>query len=176
MLGHPETTQIEKLKQSAIRWIAGHGIGVAESEDIYQQAVLKAIATDAGAESNEKVSSWFYQILKNTMIDEFRRSKRDLKKINEYALATEKEFDPETVKNLCQCVSGFIEDLPKLEKTILEEHFFNGESFKELAIKHDLKESTLRVKALRAREKLKEALKNSCGMKSMSDAENCECD
>lgn len=175
MLNHPETRAIESLKQSAIRWIARQGLGMAEAEDIYQQAVLKAVVTETDPQDSEKISSWFFRILKNTMIDEFRKTKRDLKKINEYELTIEKEFDPTTQKHLCDCVSGFLEDLSPPEKKLIEAHFFEGKSFKELSSEYQSKESALRVKALRAREKLKAALKNSCGMNSMSDAEDCEC-
>ena len=67
-----DTHVIQGLKQSAIRWIAGRGFGLPESEDIFQQAIVRVVQTETNPENPEKISSWFYQILKNTMLDEFR--------------------------------------------------------------------------------------------------------
>lgn len=174
-LTESDTHAIQGLKQSAIRWIAGHGFGLPESEDIFHQAIARVLQTESNPENPEKMSSWFYQILKNTMIDEFRKTKRENQKAIELKLDLERTLDEPTEKKLCDCVDLMIEELPESEKRLLEGHFFEGKSYKTLALESGLGESAIRVKAMRAREKLKTSLKRECGINEFGEATDCEC-
>jgi RNA polymerase sigma-70 factor (ECF subfamily) len=77
---------------------------------------------------------------------------------------------------LCQCVGHYLNELGQDEKELLEEHFYHQKSYKELSQKTGISESTLRVKAQRARAKLKGLFKTCCQAKSLSDLKSCDCD
>ena len=173
-----QPSQIEtltNLKRSAVRWIASHGLGSPEAEDIFQQAILKALATPTEVEEPEKVTSWFYQILRNTLTDEFRKNSAHKKKLEEYAFEVLPKLDPETESILCQCVKQLMTELPESERSILEKHFFEGKKFKELSKEFHQSEGSIRVKALRARQKLKESLKECCNITRIDQTDDCAC-
>lgn len=175
MIRQSQIQILEDLKRSATRWIASHGLGLPEAEDVFQQAILKAVASPTSTEEPEKVTSWFYQILRNTLTDEFRKMSSEKRKIDAFSAEVLPELDAETEENLCRCVESIMADLPAGEKTILEKHFFEGKKFKELSAEFHQSEGAIRVKALRAREKLKDSLKKCCGMTRLEDAKDCGC-
>jgi RNA polymerase sigma-70 factor, ECF subfamily len=162
------------LKRAAVRWISSHGLGEAEAEDVFQQGLLKALKTPAGPEEG-KVTSWFYQILRNTLTDEFRNAKRTERRNEEYAAEVKPFLDPATEESLCRCVLGLLDDLAPTEKKILEGHFFDGKKFKDLSAEFNQSEGAIRIKAQRARERLKESLRRCCKMTSFGEASGCEC-
>jgi RNA polymerase sigma-70 factor (ECF subfamily) len=175
MIRQSQIEILEDLKRTSIRWIASHGLGLPEAEDIFQQSIVKAIATPTSADEPEKVTSWFYQILRNTLIDEFRKAKSLKKKTDEYAAEVLPHLDPETEEKLCKCVNGLMSELPDIEKSILEKHFFEGKKFKELSNEFGQSEGAIRVKTLRARQKLKESLRDCCNITRFDQAKDCEC-
>ena len=176
MIRQSQIQILEDLKRSSIRWIASHGLGLPEAEDIFQQSVLKAIGSPTTAEEPEKVTSWFYQILRNTLTDEFRKAKSQKKTSDEYAAEVLPRLDPETEENLCRCVASLMSELPAVKKSILEKHFFEGKKFKELSFEFKQTEGAIRVKALRARDKLKESLKECCNITRFEQAKDCGCE
>ena len=175
MLEQSQVDELQNLRRSSIRWIQSHGLGLPEAEDIFQQSIVKAIATPTEAHESEKLAHWFYRILKNTMLDEFRKTKLHAEKSKQYQLEVAEYLDPQTEQTLCQCVKGLLKDLPPLEKSILEKHFFEGASFKSLSKEFDLAEGTIRVRALRAREKLKDGLRECCNVTRYDQTEDCGC-
>ena len=135
----------------------------------------KAIASSATADEPEKIVAWFHRILRNTLTDEFRKARSQEKKLNEYAVEILPRLDPETETDLCRCVSSLLEELHESEKKILEGHFFEGKKFKELSVEFRQTEGAIRVKALRAREKLKESLRACCNITRFEEAKDCGC-
>lgn len=54
------------------------------AEDILQDSLLKAIRGLPDLEDDSKIISWFYQIVRNRIVDHYRRSGTESKKIDEY--------------------------------------------------------------------------------------------
>lgn len=175
MISASQVESIENLKRSAIRFIESRGLGRAESEDLFQQAVLKALTTQSENSEPEKITSWFYQILRNTLIDEFRKRKHLDEKHDEYLSQLQLDPPQELDEKICACVNAIMQDLPKADREILESHFFDGKKFKELAEIYHQTEGSIRVKAQRSRDKLKEMLKSCCNITRLSEMSDCEC-
>jgi RNA polymerase sigma-70 factor (ECF subfamily) len=173
-----EATQIEvlnSLKQACLNWISSFGLSRDEAEDVYQQSMIKAINFQE-EDKIRNLKTWFYQILKNTALDELRRKKSHHSKqealfheLSDLAASHEMEL------NFCQCVSGLMMDLNSLEQDILRKHFFENIALKDLAVEFNLSEANLRQKALRARGKLKELFKLCCGATEYRDLTDCHC-
>ena len=175
MLRQSQIDTLNDLRRSAVRWIASHGLGLPEAEDIFQQAILKAIASPSAAEEPEKVTAWFYRVLSNTMIDELRREKSASRTSDAYANEILPRLDAETEEKLCQCVNGLFSDLAPGERLVLEKHFFDGKKFSELARESGEPEGSIRIRAHRARQKLRESLRACCNLTSFEQAKECEC-
>ena len=175
MIRQSQIKILEDLRRSSIRWIASHGLGLPEAEEVFQQSLLKAIASPTNVAEPEKVTAWFYQILRNTLTDEFRKNQAQKRRNVEYAAEVLPYLDPETQENLCRCIAGLMAELPAVEKKILEGHFFDGKKFKELSEEFQQTEGAIRVKALRAREKLKESLRECCNITRFEQVKECGC-
>lgn len=175
MITQPQAEILENLKRSVIRWIGSHGLGLPESEDIFQKAMLKAVATTTVPEESEKIIRWFYQIIRNTLIDEFRNEKTLKNTTDELSKEILPALDQESEANLCRCIDNLLDEIPIRERKIIEKHFYEGKKLKELAIEFKLSEANIRVLALRTRQKLKMALKACCNAKSFQDVQSCDC-
>jgi RNA polymerase sigma-70 factor (ECF subfamily) len=175
MIGQSQIQRLEELKRSSIRWISSHGLGLPEAEDIFQHSLLKAISSPSSVEEPEKLTAWFYQILRNTLTDEFRKMSAQKKWTQTYALEVLPTLDAETETILCRCLEGMMEELSALERNILEGHFFEGKKFKTLSQEFGQSEGSIRVKALRARDKLKEALRACCNITRFEQVKDCGC-
>lgn len=176
MIRQSQIQILDDLKRSTIRWIASHGLGLPEAEDIFQQSLLKAFSSTTTVEEPEKVTAWFYQIIRNTLTDEFRKLNSQKKTNEAFAAEVLPKLDPETEEQICRCVNGLLSELPAVERAILEKHFFEGKKFKELAEEFHQAEGTIRVKALRARDKLKESLRECCNITRFDEAKDCGCE
>ncbi len=56
------------------------------AQDIVQDGLLKAMKTSPDLREDDKIIPWFYRILQNAIIDEYRKTGRMLKRDEEYAL------------------------------------------------------------------------------------------
>jgi len=86
-------------------------LGLPEAEDIFQQALFKAFTSTTEADEAEKLPAWFFRILKNTLIDEFRKLKRDIEKSKEYQRDVLPDLESQIEEKLCECVKHLILDL-----------------------------------------------------------------
>lgn len=179
MISPSEAESLALLKIAATRWVVSQGLAFAEAEDVFQQAMLKAISSESSLKEDEKIVSWFYQILRNTLLDELRKKNTIQKKAKEFTAwesLVQDELDQETERVLCQCVSQLLEELPKEDQKILQKHFFEGKSYAHLGKEFQKTEGSIRVQAHRARSKLKAAFQSCCNATRFEDVQDCGCD
>ncbi len=168
---------LEQLKRLSLRSIIRKGLSLPEAEDLFQQAVLKALTTEAELQDQEKLQSWFMSILKNTLLDYFRSQSLHDQKTKAYQIEADLLNEaPEIEESFCACVKGFLKDIPENDRVLLQEHFFEGKSFAKLSQQSGSSESNLRVKSLRAREKLKGMFKACCNVRRFQDLADCGCE
>ena len=77
------------------------------AEDILQDAFIKVIDRPEGAPADESVVPWFYRLLRNAAIDQFRRRGAAARAVEAFAreLETHAEAVPELEAEICACVS-----------------------------------------------------------------------
>jgi RNA polymerase sigma-70 factor (ECF subfamily) len=168
---------LEHLKKLSLRFMIRKGLGLAEAEDLFQQSVLKALTTEATLQNKEKLQSWFMAILRNSLLDHFRSRALHQKKERLYQIEQEiAATDTELEQTFCQCVKGFLGEIPETDKALLEKHFLEGKTFAELSKTDGIAEGTLRVKSLRARERLKDMFKACCNVRKFEDLKDCGCE
>lgn len=170
------TDHLEQLKRLSLRWIIRRGFNLPEAEDLFQQSILKALTSKAELRENEKLQSWFMAILKNTLMDHIRS--RNLHREKEISYQLEKDLfqeDPDVESSFCRCVNDFMQDLPAAERNLLQEHFLQGKTFAALSSEYGVTQASLRVKSLRAKEKLKKMFKACCKIRKFKDFADCDC-
>jgi RNA polymerase sigma-70 factor (ECF subfamily) len=162
-----------QLKDKSHQWLSKFGLSKTETEDIFQQALLKAIKSDDLKEDLSNIDGWFYRILTNTALDGVRKRSLISKKkdeIVEFQLA-----NSQAEKEICGCVSDLINELAPEDQDVLKQHFYGDKTLTAISQEIGISESALRVRALRARQKLKALFKDCCNPENLEDLRNCEC-
>lgn len=165
--------RLTQLKDKSHEWLSKFGLSRSETEDIFQDAMVKAIKSDNLLDDLTNLDGWFYRILTNTALDVLRKRKVISSKAEE--VAKSQLLDAETEKELCGCVINLITELAPEDQDLLKQHFFGNKTLKSISQEIGVSESALRVRALRARQKLKELFKGCCNPESLEDLRDCEC-
>ncbi|MDO8681868.1 MAG: RNA polymerase sigma factor [Armatimonadota bacterium] len=125
--------------------------------DIVQDTLVDAYRGFAGLREPEKAGAWLYAILRRKVIG-YRRSRRpEVELLEERVVA-----GPEDAESLVRGI--VIEQMLKLaeeDREILAGKYLLGLSYKELADSLGIKEGAVRVRCLRAKERLREILRGA---------------
>lgn len=151
------------------------------SQDLLQDVFVKIHLKLSTISEKEKLTSWVYQITRNTIIDYFRKNnKSELKEISEF-----ENFDDNSNYNdelLC-CLKPLIEDLPEKYSDAILETTYGSLSQKEYAENIGLSYSATKSRIQRARKMLKETFINCCVSEADKygniidlNQDNCDCD
>ena len=147
------------------------------AEDILQDAFSKVVGRPDQAPADEGVVPWFYRMLRNAAIDQFRRRGTATRAIEAFARELETQTAPEAdmEAEICACVSRLASTLKPEYAEALEAIDVNGTPVKTFAEQRGLTASNAGVRVFRAREALKRRLTESCGTCAEHGCRNCTC-
>jgi RNA polymerase sigma-70 factor, ECF subfamily len=123
------------------------------SEDILQEVFLKIQLNLHTLKDSSKLTSWAYQITRNTIIDHYRKSSSKPLPID-IDLAP-LEIDEPAYLSLSNCINLKITKLSKEYKEALLLTYFDNLSQMDIAKKLDISYSGTKTRVQRGREKLK---------------------
>lgn len=156
----------QDLHQELQKFIQSKVKNTTVSEDILQEVFVKIQLKVHTLKDCSKLTSWVYQITRNTITDYFRKQKHSsFTSIEELELLAEEE-EP-LFEGLANCINGKINDLPDKYKEALLLTVFKDYSQKELAEYLGISYSGTKSRVQRAKEKVK-------GL--VADCENVETD
>ncbi len=147
------------------------------AEDILQEVFIKIHQNVNTIRDDQKISSWIYQITRNTIIDYYRKRKLNTTELNiESNLVDEGEA---SASNISNCLKPFIHRLPEKYKEVLLETTYQNVSQKDFAEKHNLSYSAAKSRVQRARRELKAFFIDCCAVESDQYgnviSSNCNC-
>ncbi len=150
------------------------------AEDIFQTSILKALKNSHNLKDEQSVMPWFYQILKNSVMDYFREKKKTAAKSNKISqyvseLSNEGIFNRESQEQLCACFKKLFKTISPQYADLLNKIDLNEESIESLAKKEGTTANNLTVKLHRARRALRESLEAVCGACTKHGCLNCTC-
>jgi RNA polymerase sigma-70 factor (ECF subfamily) len=147
------------------------------AEDILQEAFAKVLAKPEQSPDDEAIVPWFYRILRNAAIDQFRRRGA----ANRAAEAFARELDahdapPAGMENeICACVARLADTLKPEYAEALQVIEVGGTPVKAYAEQKGLSPGNAAVRVFRAREALKKRVAESCGICAEHGCVNCTC-
>jgi len=149
----------------------------AVAEDVLQEAFAKVIDRPEQAPSDEGVVPWFYRMLRNAAIDQFRRRGTADRAMEAFAreLDTHAAPEPELEAEICACVSRLATTLKPEYAEALQAIDVQGTPVKAFAEQRGLSASNAGVRVFRAREALKKRVTESCGTCAEHGCLNCTC-
>lgn len=148
------------------------------AEEILQSAYIKGLKREGSLKDSEKVTAWFFRLLKNALTDYYRHKAAEKRALEGFGSENEREQvqkDAELEKNVCQCVNRVMKDLKPEYVDVLQKAEVEEKSIKDLASKAGTTPTNMSVRLHRARASLKEKVLQACGACADHGCLNCTC-
>ena len=150
-------------------------------EDVFQQCLLRAVERQHSVKNQDSVVSWFYQILRNAVIDYYRS--RAAEESRHQAFEKEAEvLQQKDVPSLdavqatiCACLDEVVRTLRPGYGELIRRIDLGGESTREVAKALRISTSNATVRLHRARQALRNSLEEACGVCTKHGCLNCTC-
>ncbi|CAM2859241.1 MAG: RNA polymerase sigma factor [Paludibacter sp.] len=131
-----------------------------DQQDLFQEIICQLWRSYDSFRNESQFSTWMYRVAINTAIVFLKKEKR---KVDKYPLASEnikeEESDYDHKENQLEHFYKAVQKLDKIDKAIIF-YQLEGFSHKEIGVNLGISEGNARVKLNRAKEKLKEIIKN----------------
>ncbi|KQO29796.1 RNA polymerase subunit sigma-70 [Flavobacterium sp. Leaf82] len=131
-----------------------------DQQDLFQEIICQLWKSYDSFRNESQFSTWMYRVAVNTAIVFLKKEKR---KVDKYEIASENIKDDEGDSHIKESqIDHFYKAVQKLEKIDKAIIFYQLEGFshKEIGDNLGISEGNARVKLNRAKEKLKEIIKN----------------
>ena len=172
------TTLSDTLAEHHRRFLAFlvHRVGSeALAEDILQEAYAKSLEKADDIRDEESVVAWFYSLLRNAVVDHYRRAGTEKKVREGLERSAEASYEPELRDNVCQCVSAILHSLKPEYAEIVGDIELRDRSIAEVAEEKGLTANNATVRLHRARSALRRRLVEVCGACSTHGCVDCTC-
>lgn len=149
----------------------------ATAEDILQSAFVRGIERGGGIRDDESAVAWFYRVLRNAVIDYYRRHASAERAMEAFAREMEgAEVPAPDLKNeICQCVSRVFTELKPEYRQALEIVDIGEASSGDLAAKASISANSATVRVHRARKALEKQVRLTCGACAEHGCVDCRC-
>jgi RNA polymerase sigma-70 factor (ECF subfamily) len=149
----------------------------AVAEDILQSAYMRALRHEDEFGNDESVVAWFYRVLRNAVIDHYRRRGAEGKALEAWGREMEGAAHPshEVQEEICGCMAGVVERLKAEYAEVIRAVDLGEQPLTEFAKERGLSASNAGVRAHRARAALKKQLVEVCGSCSEHGCLDCSC-
>lgn len=147
----------------------------AAAEDILQSAYVKAMEHGFQLRGEESVVAWFYRILRNSIIDHYRRGSARSKAHELFGAEASTSYELELEQKVCTCIGDVIGDLKAEYREAIEHVDLAGESVESFAQRQDSTANNVSVRLHRARKAVAKRLVQVCGVCAEHKCLDCTC-
>jgi RNA polymerase sigma-70 factor (ECF subfamily) len=146
------------------------------AEDILQDAFVRHLAR-AGTVPDEGLVPWFYRVLRNAVIDRYRRRGAESRALAALARELEEASKPaeDLHREICACVGRLAETLKPEYAAAIRAVDLDDTPVKTFAEASGLTPSNAGVRLFRAREALRRQVMRSCGTCAEHGCLDCAC-
>ena len=149
----------------------------ATAEDLLQAAFVKSIERGAELRDDESATAWFYRLLRNALVDHYRRRDAEHRAVARHTGEAEAttQRDPELDAIVCECVNALIPTLKPEYADILSAVEMQGSGVSETAERLGITPGNAAVRLHRARHALRAQLMTTCGTCTEHGCLDCTC-
>ena len=150
---------------------------LAIAEDILQAAYIRAIQHQDELTKTESVAGWFYRVLRNAVIDYYRRRSTEDRALAAWGRELELADEPAhgTQEEICACLAGVLDTLKPDYAELLRAVELGEQSLKSFAQDRKISPANAGVRAHRARAALRRQLIKTCGVCAERACVDCVC-
>lgn len=146
-----------------------------DAEDLLQNGLVKAMERSGEIKDGEKAIAWFYQVLRNVLIDHARSRSAAARRDDAWASSSVTLADDrEAERQICACFEKMLPALKPAQAELIRRVELNGEPVAKVAIALGMSANNASVTLHRARAELRTKLIDFCGDCACLD--NCECE
>jgi RNA polymerase sigma-70 factor (ECF subfamily) len=145
------------------------------AEDILQTAFVRGLERGGEVRDEETVVAWFYRILRNAVIDYYRRRASTERMLEGWAREFDEAVEPELANEVCQCVSALMQSLKQEYREALQIVDLGERSLNHLAASAGISPANAAVRVHRAREALRKQVTTACGTCAEHGCLDCRC-
>jgi RNA polymerase sigma-70 factor (ECF subfamily) len=146
------------------------------AEDILQDGFVRALERADSLQSAESASAWFYRLLRNALVDHYRRrGAEDRALVGATHEFESSDSDAELHETVCACVSELIGTLKPEYSIALRQVELDGMKVGDFARDAGITTTNASARLHRAREALRRRLLESCGTCVTHWCHNCVC-
>ena len=147
------------------------------AEDILQDAFVKSVEKAGDLREETSSIAWFYRMLRNAVVDHYRRSSVRGKALEAFGRELEgaSEPPPEIHGEICACVGRLAGGLKPEYADAIQRVEIEGASMHEYASAAQISTNNAAVRVFRAREALRKQVKHSCGTCAEHGCVECSC-
>jgi RNA polymerase sigma factor (sigma-70 family) len=147
----------------------------ADAEDVLQNGLVKALARSAEIKDGEKAVAWFYQVLRNVLVDHIRSRSAATRRDDAWASSVMAlADDAETERQICACFEKMLPAMKPSHAELLRRVELHGEPVAKAAVALGMTPNNASVTLHRARGDLRAKLMAFCGDCACLD--DCDCD
>jgi RNA polymerase sigma factor (sigma-70 family) len=146
------------------------------AEDILQSSYIRALEQSSTLRMQESAAAWFYRILRNAVIDYYRRRSTEDRALERWAHdLSEIAPDPQTEEIICECIEYILPTLKPSYTEIIREVDLADQSLETFARNAGITNGIAAVRIHRARQALKKQFLLVCSLCARHGCVNCTC-
>jgi RNA polymerase sigma factor (sigma-70 family) len=147
------------------------------AEDILQAAYMRAIQHEGDLRQGESMVGWFYRVLRNAVIDYYRRRSTENKALEAWGRELEHAVAPtlETRDEVCACLVGVLASMKPEYAELLRAVELGEQPLQDFARERSISASNAGARAHRARAALRRQLIKTCGTCAEHACVDCTC-
>lgn len=148
----------------------------AEAEDILQEAFVRGVQHVGALRAGDSSSAWFYRMLRNAVVDRFRRRGAESRAYEAFADELEETTPPLEARDVvCACVRTLAQTLKPDYAHALQRVEIDGLTLQAFASEAGISANNAAVRLHRAREALRKRVSVSCGTCAEHGCLDCTC-
>src|SRR5262249_1310360 len=138
---------------------------------------VKSIEKSGAIKDEERILSWFYRVLRNSIVDYYRQNGRTSQELSGVITDLDSlgKAAPEADNEICQCVHPLLSNLKPEYRDALTTIDLNDGSLADLASRAGITEGNAAVRVYRARQAMKKQVQLTCGACAEHHCVNCNC-
>ena len=146
------------------------------AEDILQAAFVKGLTRAEDLREGESAVAWFYRLLRNALIDHYRRGAAEQRRLAVHAERASASAEDEALREtVCRCVEELIPLLKPEYAAVLRRAELEGATLQQVGEELGITANNAGVRLHRARAALKKQLEATCGTCTAHGCLRCSC-
>lgn len=177
-VSHPTTAALLAHRSAFKSFLVARVGNEADAEDLLQNGLVKALQHAHELKDGAKLTGWFYQVLRNAVVDHHRSRTSARRRDDAWAAQADTldlARDPDAHREICRCFEPLLRTLKPTHADLLRRVELHDESVSVAAHALGITANNASVTLHRARAELRKKLEAFCGACAADACLDCHC-